>query len=273
MQQGTVWVADFGLAKTEDQANLTQAGELLGTLRYMPPEAFEGQADRRTDIYALGLTLYELLAQRPAYEEVDAHKIIKQVMTSEPPRLDRINPGIPRDLVTIVHKAADRDPGRRYPTAGELAADLRRFLADEPIRARRQTLLERYVRWARHHPAIAVLGAVLTTVLLLATVASWVATGYFKEAAQSERDARRQAEESADEARRRSDAERRQRYRSNLAAAGSALQLQNSGAARRALEAAPAEYRDWEWLHFTSRLDECAWYYPGAARWGSAAAP
>ncbi len=147
--QGTVWVADFGLAKTEDQASLTQAGELLGTFRYMPPEAFEGQADRRTDIYSLGLTLYELLTQRPAYEDIDAHKIVKQVMTTEPARLNRVNPAIPRDLVTIVHKAADRDPGRRYQTAGELAEDLQRFLADEPIHARRQTPLERYARSAR----------------------------------------------------------------------------------------------------------------------------
>jgi WD40 repeat protein len=204
-----------------------------------------------------------LLALRPAYGEADRNQLVKQVMTTEPARLDRINALIPRDLVTIVHKAADRDPARRYQTAGDLAADLRRFLADEPIRARRVSQLERYRRWARRNPGIAVLGGVLTAVLVLATVASLLAAGYFNrlrlnetEAAQRERDAREAAEEAADEARRRSDAERWQRYRSNLAAAGSALQLQSSGTARRALEAAPAEYRDWEWLHFTSRLDE-----------------
>src|SRR5262249_47636329 len=91
--------------------------------------------------------------------------------------------------------------------------------------------------------------AVLAVVLVLVTVASLLAAGYFARA-------RHEAEEAADEARRRGDAERWQRYRSNLAAAGSALQLQSSGAARRALEAAPAEHRDWEWLHFTSRLDQ-----------------
>jgi WD40 repeat protein/serine/threonine protein kinase len=261
--RGTVWVTDFGLAKADDQPHLTNAGDILGTLRYMPPEAFDGTTDARTDVYALGLTLYELLALRPAFGETDRNKLIKQVTQGEPPRLDRVNHAVPRDLVTIVHKAADRDPARRYQTTGELAADLRRFLADEPIKARRVSPVERYLRWARRNPGIAVLGGVLTAVLVLATAASLLAAGYFNrlrlnetEAAQRERDARRAAEEAADEARRRSDAERRQRYRSNLAAAGSALQLQSSGAARRALQAAPAEYRDWEWLHFASRLDE-----------------
>src|SRR5262249_14014922 len=100
--------------------------------------------------------------------------------------------------------------------------------------------------------------AVLAVVLVLVTVASLLAAGYFARA-------RHEAEEAADEARRRGDAERWQRYRSNLAAAGSALQLQSSGAARRALEAAPAEHRDWEWLHFTSRLDQARLVLSGSA--------
>ena len=194
---GTVWVTDFGLAKADDQPNLTQTGDILGTLRYMPPEAFDGKTDARSDVYALGLTLYELLALRPAFDEADRNRLIKQVTTAEPPRLDRLNPAVPRDLVTIVHKAIDRDPAHRYPTAGELAADLKRFLADEPIQARRQTQLERYVRWARRNPGIAVLGGVLTAVLVLATVASLLAAGYFNRAAQSERDARHEAERPA----------------------------------------------------------------------------
>jgi len=268
---GTVWVTDFGLAKADDQQNLTHTGDILGTLRYMPPEAFDGKSDARGDVYSLGLTLYELLAFRPAFDEKERNRLIKQVTTAEPARLDRLNREVPRDLVTIVHKAIERDLAHRYPSAGELEADLKRFLDDEPIEARRQTLLERYGRWARHNPGIAVLGGVLTAVLLLATVASMLAAGYFNRAAQNERDARnaaelsqQAAEESADEARRRGDAERWERYRSTIAAAGSALQLQNASAARRALEAAPAEYRDWEWLHFTSRLDEARLVLPAA---------
>jgi len=252
---GTVWVTDFGLAKAEDQQNLTQAGDIIGTLRYMPPEAFEGKTDAKSDVYSLGLTLYEMLAFRPAFDEQERNRLIKQVTTAEPARLDRLNRAVPRDLVTIVHKAIERDPAHRYPTAGALAADLQRFLADEPIQARRQTQLERYVRWARHHPGIAVLGGVLTAVLVLATVASLLAAGYFNRAAQNERDARQEAD-------RRGDAERWARYRSNIAAASAALQLQNSGAARSALEDAPNEHRNWEWRYLHSQLDGASLVLP-----------
>jgi serine/threonine protein kinase len=137
--QGTVWVADFGLAKADDQQNLTQTGDILGTLRYMPPEAFEGKADARGDVYSLGLTLYEKLAFRPAFDEKEQNRLIRQVTQQEPPRLGKSIRSLPRDLETIVSKAIDREPGRRYQTAGLLAADLQRFVDDEPIRARRSS--------------------------------------------------------------------------------------------------------------------------------------
>jgi WD40 repeat protein/serine/threonine protein kinase/tetratricopeptide (TPR) repeat protein len=157
---GTVWVTDFGLAKADDQQNLTNTGDILGTLRYMPPEAFDGKADARSDVYSLGLTLYELLTLRPAFAEKDRNKLVKLVTTTEPPRLERLNQAVPRDLATVVQKAMERDPGRRYATAGELAAELQRFLDDEPIRARRIGLVERAARWVRHRPAVAALLAV-----------------------------------------------------------------------------------------------------------------
>ena len=109
-------MTDFGLAKADDQQNLTHTGDILGTLRYMPPEAFDGKADARSDVYSLGLTLYELLAFRPAFDEKERNRLIKQVTTAEPARLDRLNRAVPRDLVTIVHKAIERDPAHRYPT-------------------------------------------------------------------------------------------------------------------------------------------------------------
>jgi serine/threonine protein kinase len=112
--QGTVWVTDFGLAKAaDDQQNLTHTGDVLGTLRYMPPEAFEGKSDARGDVYSLGLTLYEMLAFRPAFDEKERNRLIKQVTHDEPARLGKLNRAVPRDLETIVHKAIDRDPGRR----------------------------------------------------------------------------------------------------------------------------------------------------------------
>jgi serine/threonine protein kinase/tetratricopeptide (TPR) repeat protein len=192
--RGTVWVTDFGLAKADDQQNLTHTGDLLGTLRYMPPEAFEGRTDHRGDVYALGLTLYELLAFRPAFAEKDRGRLVRQVTSEEAPRLGSVNPEVPRDLETVVHKAIDRDPAHRYATAGELAADLQRFLDDEPIQARRQTQQERYRRWARRNPGIAALGAVLTAVLVVVTVASLVVAGRMSRLARAQALAARAAD-------------------------------------------------------------------------------
>jgi eukaryotic-like serine/threonine-protein kinase len=164
--RGSVWVTDFGLAKMEELPNLTLTGDILGTLRYMPPEAFNGRADRRGDVYSLGLTLYELLALRPAFDEKDRNRLIKQVTTTEPPRLEKLNREVPRELATIVHKAAEREPARRYPTAAALAEDLRRFVADEPIRARRISQVEWFWRWCRRNPVVAGLTAALVLVFL-----------------------------------------------------------------------------------------------------------
>ncbi len=183
---GTVWVTDFGLAKAEGGENLTHTGDILGTLRYVPPEAFDGKADSRGDVYSLGLTLYELVALRPAFDQRDRNRLVKQVTTAEVQPLGTLRRGVPRDLETIIHKAIDRDPARRYQSAAELRDDLQRFVDDEPIRARRQTLLERYVRWARHNPAIAVLGAVLTAVLVLTTAASLIVAERMSEMYQKE---------------------------------------------------------------------------------------
>jgi serine/threonine protein kinase/WD40 repeat protein len=171
--RGTVWITDFGLAKPAGSENLTRPDDLLGTLRYMPPEAFEGKSDARSDIYALGLTLYELLALSPAFSAGDRNNLIKDVTTGDPARLDRLDREIPRDLVTIVHKAIDRDPAQRYQAAGELAADLQRFLDDLPIHARRISVLERLVRWSKRNPAIAgSIAATVAALVLLAIVSS-----------------------------------------------------------------------------------------------------
>src|SRR5207248_1604635 len=158
---GVVWITDFGLAKAEDDG-LTATGDILGTLRYMAPERFRGEGDARADIYALGVTLYELLTLRPAYDSSDRLKLIEKIKAQEPPWPRSIDGRIPRDLETIVLKAIDRDPNRRYQSADAIAEDLRRFLADEPIKARQVSTTERYWRWARRNPAIALLGATLT---------------------------------------------------------------------------------------------------------------
>ncbi len=196
--RGTVWVTDFGLARADNEDHLTLTGDIVGTLRYMPPEAFEGHTDKRGDIYSLGLTLYELLAFKPAYEERDRHRLIKRVTTEEPVSLDKLSRSVPRDLVTIIHKAIDREPTRRYQTAGELAADLQRFLDDEPIQARRISNGERLWRWCRHHPGVASLTGILVLLLVGVTVASLLAAAHFDQLAQNERQAREEAEQAKD---------------------------------------------------------------------------
>jgi hypothetical protein len=188
--RGTLWVTDFGLAKLADQEDLTHTGDLLGTLRYMAPERFQGQADVRSDVYGLGLTLYELLALRPAFDEADRSRLIDLVTRTEPPRLLTLDPFIPRDLATVVHKAIARDPSDRYQTAGELAADLTRFLEDRPIRARRLSLVGVAWRWARRNQAVASLLGVVALLLLGITAGSMIAADRYREISRNESRAR-----------------------------------------------------------------------------------
>src|SRR5262249_39288800 len=169
--QGTVWVADFGLAKSVAGGDdLSNEGDVLGTLRYMAPERFRGEADARSDLYALGLTLYELLTLRPAFDQEDRDCLIQQVTTGVPPRPRAVNPEIPRDLETIVLKAIEYEPARRYQDAEALADDLERFLADRPILARPVGAVERVWKWSRRKPAIAGLLAALAVAIFVGLV-------------------------------------------------------------------------------------------------------
>ena len=133
---GQLWITDFGLAMIQGDPALTLTGDILGTLRYMSPEQALGnrrEMDHRTDIYSLGVTLYELLALQPAFGGDDRKRLIRQLVEEEPPPPRSVNPAIPRDLETIVLKAMAKEPSQRYAVAREFADDLRRFLADEPI--------------------------------------------------------------------------------------------------------------------------------------------
>src|SRR5262249_11884410 len=146
--QGTVWVTDFGLAKAlADGENLTHTADIVRTLGYRRRERLVGQGDARGAIYSRGLPLSELLVQQPAFAETDRNRLIHQVPHQEPAPPRKSNPDIPRDLETIVLKAIDREPGRRYPTAAALAEDLKRFVQDRPIGARRGGAGERLCGW------------------------------------------------------------------------------------------------------------------------------
>ena len=136
-------MTDFGLAKTLEADDLTSTGDVLGTIRYMAPERFAGKCDARSDLYSLGLTLYELVALRPAYEAPDRYELIERMRRDDPTSLRKLDSRFPRNLETIIHKLIAREPARRYGTAAALAGDLRRFLEDRPIQARPASLPER----------------------------------------------------------------------------------------------------------------------------------
>lgn len=172
---GTVWITDFGLARY-DEADLTRTGNIVGTLRYLAPERLNGQADARSDVYALGLTLYELCTLRPAFDENDRVQLVRQVTTENPVAPRKINPHLPRDLETIILKAIEKQPSQRYSSAAELAEDLQRFLSDRPLLSRRAALSERVWRWCRRNPAVAsLIGCVAALLAIVFVGAIWFA--------------------------------------------------------------------------------------------------
>ncbi len=207
--RGEVWVADFGLAHIATATGLTLPGEVLGTLRYMCPEqagALRVLADPRADVYSLGATLYELLTLRPIFDGLTHARLLHQILHEDPKPLRQVDRTIPVDLETIVLKAVSKDPGERYASAGEVAADLRRFLDDRPILARRPTLLDETTRWARRHRGV-VVSAVLALLVSVAalTVAMCLTAWAYDREAQRAREAveqRQRAEENLHEARR-----------------------------------------------------------------------
>ena len=194
-RDGNVWVADFGLAKATGTDDLTHTGDIVGTVRYMAPERFHGESDARSDLYALGLTLYELLALRPAFDESDRASLMRQVTQEDPPRLRRLNTRVPLDLETIIHKAIAREPGQRYGSSKAMADDLARFLDGRPIMARRVSTTERVYRWCRRNKAVAALLAMVAVLVVAGFAGSIAAALYFRQIAASESAARHDADQ------------------------------------------------------------------------------
>ena len=171
-----IWLTDFGLARVDALTSITVTGDVVGTARYMSPEQARGgraRLDERTDIYSLGATLYELLCLTPAFEGESREAVLNRIAFADPKRLRQIDANIPRDLETIVAKCMENEPQRRYPSAADVAEDCRRYLSNEPIRARRTPVAARVVRSIKRHPvrsagvfALVILAA--STVLLMA---------------------------------------------------------------------------------------------------------
>jgi serine/threonine protein kinase len=168
--KGTLWVTDFGLAQFYTDNNLTRSGDLVGTMRYMSPEQASGRAvvlDQRTDIYSLGVTLYELLTLERALPGTTHAQLLDQLANYDPRPARSIDKTIPREMEIILAKSMAKDPADRYPSADLLAADLQRFLADEPIHARPPSLWDKSVKWTRRHRSLAL--STLVTLALAAT--------------------------------------------------------------------------------------------------------
>jgi serine/threonine protein kinase/tetratricopeptide (TPR) repeat protein len=200
--RGHLWVTDFGLARLpQEEFDLTRTGDLVGTLRYMSPEqvrAERGGVTAATDVYSLGATLYELLTLRPAFDAPDRQGLVRMILEDEPVPPRRIDPSLPRDLETIILKAMEKEPAARYGSAADLADDLRRFLDDQPIRARRPGLVERAVKWSRRHRPTVLAGvAALIVTLAASTAVLWEAKRRTDASAVELREAKRRAEDTA----------------------------------------------------------------------------
>lgn len=171
--QGNVWITDFGVAKAMQFDRVTRTGDLTGTLQYMAPERFQGRTDPRSDVCSLGLTLYELVTLHPAYFDADQQQLIRHIVECPPVPPRKLDRHIPRDLETILIKATERDPERRYPSAEAMAEDLRRYLNGRPILARRVSPAERMWLWCRRNPVTAGLA---TAVVFLACLVGAMAS-------------------------------------------------------------------------------------------------
>jgi hypothetical protein len=271
---GTPKIADFGLAKKLDEAGQTHSGAVMGTPSYMAPEQAAGKAREvgpPADVYALGAILYELLTGRPPFKAAGSWDTIRQVVADEPVPPSRLTRGVPRDLETACLKCLHKEPAKRYASAADLAEDLRRYRAGEPIQARPVGALERAGKWVRRRPALAALMGIVV-VATAGLVTGWAAftVRLDKERSQAEAAAKREKglRTAADEARKTADnqkgiadrqkarADQRARELEEVAgrlavatgrAADGAWEAGRVQEARDLLDEIPARFRGWEW--------------------------
>lgn len=245
--RGKLWITDFGLARMQPDAGVTMTGDIVGTLRYMSPEqAMSRRAviDHRSDIYSLGVTLYELLALRPAFDGQDRQEILRRVTLEEPRSPRRFNPAVPVDLETVVLKAMAKEPVERYASARELADDLRRFLELKTIKAKRPSLWDRALKLARRHTAVVAAAFLALMLAVGGLMTGLLLIGQERDLARARQ---KEASESAKEARERAIDLERQLYINRINRALSGWRENNIALAETLLEECPPALRGWEW--------------------------
>ncbi|MEL6427541.1 MAG: serine/threonine-protein kinase [Planctomycetota bacterium] len=229
---GQVWVTDFGLAKIGEEDDLTGAGGFVGTLRYTAPEQFHGRAEPRSDVYGLGLVLYELLALQRAIGGEERAEIVHEVLYGTPPNPRSLRAGVPEDLAHIAMKAIAKLPEQRYPDARSMGEDLTAFLEGKPVAARIPSAL--YVTRLALHRNRALVTALLFAFFLVGVMAIvYVA-----------------------QLRRSADSESLLAYRGQIAAAAAEVQVGEIPMAEAHLERCPPAQRGWEWRHLNASSDQ-----------------
>jgi WD40 repeat protein len=254
-------VSDFGLAHVSGEGVHDARPGLLGTWPYMSPEQAAGEdiaIDGRSDVFSLGAVLYEALTLRRAFEGDTGDMILARVLNSDPPDPRRIHSRIPEDLAVICLAALEKDRGKRYASMGGMAADLRRFLANEPILARPQGWTTRAVKWSRRHPAwtttmasvsaaLVIISALLANEVVLRRDAQTLKTQAESLATQAQESAALAAERTAEA--------ERLGYLAAIRASAMHLDRGDHAAARPLLEGAAVPRRGWEWRHDALRAD------------------